>query len=147
MVYRNQVKKVWLSSISFFLMLVLFGCSSGTEATADCDPHAGPCTKEVEEYGITLDINPKPVRHMKELTFDVQLSDNSPTLSSDTLVLGLSMPGMDMGKNEVLLRKVEDNRYTGKGIIVKCSSGKTLWRATLFMDDNTKPAFTFNVQD
>ena len=147
MVYRNQMKKVWLSSISFLLVLVIFGCSSGTEATADCDPHTGPCTKEVGEYGITMDINPKPVQHMKELTFDIQLSDDSPTFSSDSLLLDLSMPGMDMGKNQVTLEKTGDNSYKGTGIIVKCPSGRTLWRATLLVSKTFKPDFTFNVRD
>ena len=141
------MKKVLLSSFSIFLVLFLFGCSSGTEATADCDPHAGPCMKEVDGYTVTLDISPKPVEHMKELTFGVVFSGDSPALFSDSLLLDLSMPGMDMGKNQVVLKKAGDNRYTGKGIIVKCPSGRTLWRVTLLISETLKPAFTFNVRD
>ena len=136
-----------LSSFSFLLVLILSGCSSGTEAAADCDPHVGPCTKKAGGYTVMLDISPKPVQHMKALMFEVMLSDDSPALSSDSLLLDLSMPGMKMGKNRVTLEKTADKRYSGTGIITKCSSGRTLWRATVFMDDNTKPAFTFNVQD
>ncbi len=136
-----------LYSFSIFLVLFLFGCSSGTEATADCDPHAGPCTKEVDGYTVTLDISPKPVRHMKELTFGVVFSGGSPALFSDSLLLDLSMPGMEMGKNQVVLKKAGDNRYTGKGIIVKCLSGRTLWRATLLISETLEPTFTFNVRD
>ncbi|UZJ38496.1 hypothetical protein [Prosthecochloris sp. SCSIO W1103] len=147
MVYRNQMKNAWLWSCSFCLALALFSCSSGTDATPDCDPHAGSCMKQAGDYTITFDMSPKPVLHMKELTFKVSFSSDSPSISSDTLLLDLSMPGMDMGKNEVVLRKVGDNQYNGKGIIVKCPSGRTLWRATLLLSENMKPAFTFNVRD
>lgn len=144
MVYRNRIVGLLLP---LYLMFFMGACSSGTEATADCDPHVGPCTKEADGYTVTLDISPKPVEHMKELTFDVVFSDGSPALSSDSLLLDLSMPGMEMGKNEVVLQKVGDNQYTGKGIIVKCPSGRTLWRATLLISETLKPAFTFNVRD
>ena len=128
-------------------MLFLFSCSSGTKETADCDPHDGPCEKQAGEYGITLDISPKPVLHMKELTFTVSFSDDSPPIASDLLVLDLSMPGMDMGKNQVTLERNAARRYSGTGIIVKCPSGRTLWRATVLLSENLKPAFTFNVRD
>ena len=141
------MKKVLLSSFSIFLVLFLFGCSSGTEATADCDPHAGPCMKEVDGYTVTLDISPKPVRHMKELSFDLAISGDSSANLADTLLLDLSMPGMEMGKNQAVLKKAGDNRYTGKGIIVKCPSGRTLWRVTLLISETLKPTFTFNVRD
>ncbi len=148
MVYRNRVVRPRAGL--FFLLsfvLVLSSCSSGTETAPDCDPHVGPCTQQAGKYGVTLDISPKPVRHMEELTFDVIFSDDSPLLSPEPLVLDLSMPGMDMGKNRVKLEKTGENRYSGTGIIVKCPSGKTLWRATVFLPDNLQAAFTFHVRD
>ncbi len=135
------------SGFSVFLLLLLFGCSGGTKSEADCDPHAGPCTKEAGEYVITLDVAPKPVLYMKELTFDVTFSENSPPIESESLLLDLSMPGMDMGKNQVTLEKIGTYRYSGTGIIVKCPSGRTLWRATVLLSESLKPAFTFNVRD
>ncbi len=141
------MKKGLLSGFSMFLLLLLFGCSGGTKAEVDCDPHAGPCTKEAGEYVITLDVAPKPVFHMKELTFDVTFSEKSPPIESESLLLDLSMPGMDMGKNQVTLEKTGNNRYSGNGIIVKCPSGRTLWRATVLLSENLKPTFTFNVRD
>ena len=147
MVYRNRMKHGWLWSCSLYLVLALVSCSSGTDAVPDCNPHAGTCTKQAGDYTIMLDISPKPVPHMKELTFELSFSSDSPPISSDTLLLDLSMPGMDMGKNEVVLRRVGESRYSGKGIIVKCPSGRTLWRATLLLSENLKPAYTFNVRD
>lgn len=157
MVYRNQVTCTQTAFYGFsryliagFLstfLLLLFGCSSGTETAADCDPHIGPCTKQAGDYNVTLDIGPKPVLHMKELTFEVIFSEDSPSIALDSLVLDLSMPGMDMGKNQVTLEKRGRNRYSGTGIIVRCPSGRTLWRATVLLSENLKPAFIFNVRD
>ena len=134
-----------VSVFSLMFLLILSSCSAGTDAAADCDPHIGPCTKEAGGYTVMLDISPKPVVHMEELTFDVSLSGAAP--ESDTLLLDLSMPGMDMGKNQVPLNREADNHYRGQGIIVKCPSGRTLWRATLLISETLKPDFTFNVRD
>jgi len=131
--------------VSVFFLLGLLGCTKDGDAGADCDPHAGSCTTTAGRYEVTLDITPKPVVHMEELTFDVSFGDKVP--ESETLVLDLSMPGMDMGRNRVTMEKGEDGHYRGKGIIVRCASGRTLWRATVFLDDTLKPAFTFNVRD
>ncbi|WP_237073438.1 FixH family protein [Prosthecochloris sp. GSB1] len=130
---------------SVLFLLGLFGCARGGDTGADCDPHAGSCTAVAGPYEVTLDITPKPVVHMQELTFDVSFGVETP--ESEALVLDLSMPGMDMGRNRVRLEKGDDGHYRGKGIIVRCASGRTLWRATVFLGDTLKPDFTFNVRD
>jgi len=147
MVYGNRLIPGMISCFSVTLFLFLLSCSSGTEPPADCDPHTGSCTKQAGAYTVTLDINPKPVQHMKELTFDVSIAGESAALLPDTIPLDLSMPGMDMGKNQVPLRKKGDSRYSGTGIIVKCPSGRVLWRATLLISETLNPSFTFNVRD
>lgn len=133
--------------LSLCMVFFINACSSGSEIQADCDPHAGPCMKTSGPYTVTLDISPKPVRHMQELLFEASVSGGSPLFSADTLLLDLSMPGMEMGKNEVTLRKAAENLYRGTGVIVKCLSGRTLWRATLSISETLKPSFTFNVRE
>lgn len=107
--------------------------------------HEGPCTITAGSRSVTLNIEPKPVSAMKELTFSVTVTpcDKLP----DTLLLDLSMPGMMMGKNQVTLVKKRDCLYEGKGIIVRCMSGRTLWQVTILSDELHNPAFTFNVRD
>ena len=107
--------------------------------------HEKACTITSGSYTVTLNIDPKPVKHMKELTFSMTVSpcDKLP----DTLLLDLSMPGMAMGKNQVTLVKKSDCTYEGKGIIVRCMSGRTLWQATILSDELKHPAFTFNVRE
>ncbi|NTV92836.1 MAG: hypothetical protein HGA72_06090, partial [Chlorobiaceae bacterium] len=53
----------------------------------------------------------------------------------------------DMGKNQVSLVKKNNCLYQGKGIIVKCKSGRKLWKATLLSPGLNNPAFTFDVRD
>jgi len=156
---HNQLtlhNKLTMKKLVLFLSLVLCTASTATlwhtssaraePAAAECDTiHTRPCTKVAAGRNVTLDITPKPVRHMKELTFTVTIDPC--TSLPDTLQLDLSMPGMYMGKNRVTLAKTGECSYTGKGIIVRCMSGRTLWQATLLLPELNNPAFTFNVRD
>lgn len=107
--------------------------------------HNGPCAKKVGDRQVTLDITPRPVRHMQELTFKVTMAPAEGLPS--TLILDLSMPGMMMGKNQVTLKRQSDGAWEGAGVIVKCRSGRTLWQATILSPELGNPAFSFNVRD
>ncbi|MBI5213880.1 MAG: hypothetical protein HY957_11025 [Nitrospirae bacterium] len=115
----------------------------------DCNIDAGPCTKKIGAAEIILDITPRPVKVMKELSFTVTLRGKT----VDRLSLDLGMPGMYMGKNMVVLEKTAVGTYKGKGVIPKCQSGRKLWRATVNMPNaghdtaknNVKVDFLFNV--
>lgn len=107
--------------------------------------HSGPCSRQAANRKVTLEIDPKPVRHMRELTFRVRV-DPSAGLPQE-LVVDLTMPGMMMGRNQVLLTRQGASTWEGKGLIVKCRSGLTLWQAQLLSPALGNPAFTFNVRD
>ena len=113
--------------------------------TKENNIHQGPCTITAGQRTVTLNIEPKPIRTMKEITFSVTVTpcDKLP----ETLLLDLSMPGMQMGKNQVTLVKKGACLYMGKGIIVRCMSGRTLWQVTILSDALKNPAFTFNVRE
>jgi hypothetical protein len=55
------------------------------------------------------------------------------------------MPAMAMGPNRVILKQVDQNTYEGKGIIVRCKSGKRTWRATVTLPGLGKVEYTFDV--
>ena len=142
MVCRNQLKRAGV------ILATLLVCSAWifpAEQKPDCDIHAGACTKKAASTSVTLEISPRPVRHMQELLFSVTLKPCG--TMPDTLMLDLSMPGMDMGKNQVTLLKKNNCLYQGKGIIVKCKSGRKLWKATVLSAKLGNPAFTFDVRD
>ncbi len=143
MVFRRQIKG--LAALALFAcMMIPVQPITATESNI----HEGPCTITAGSRSITLNIEPKPVSAMKELTFRITVTpcDKLP----DRLLLDLSMPGMMMGKNQVTLVKksgcLNESTYEGKGIIVRCMSGRTLWQVTILSDELQNPAFTFNVR-
>lgn len=148
MVHRRQLT---IRGLAFFVGLILFPSSGAVEAawgapaTAGDSIHNGQCAGVFAGRQVTLDINPKPVSHMKELTFSLTIDPCTPL--PDSLQLDLAMPGMFMGQNRVTLAKTGKCSYTGKGIIVRCMSGRTLWQATLLLPELGNPAFTFNARN
>jgi hypothetical protein len=137
------VRKEVLAILIVSLGLSLSCPFAGAEDAPDCDPDKGSCRKRIGAKEIILDITPKPVKAMEELEFHLVVSPD-PSLTAG-LTLDLSMPGMYMGKNQVLLRRSPDGTYTGKGVIPRCPSGRKLWRATLDIPKEGKVGFTFNV--
>jgi len=131
----------------FFLGLLVFsafqtGVSSATEVNVDCDIQSGGCQKQINDRTVHLEISPKPVKAMKDLTFQVKISGDS-LLEAPFVDLG--MPGMKMGPNRVILKKNDTATYEGQGVIVRCKSGKTIWQATVTLPDIGSVVFTFDV--
>ena len=133
--------------IGIFLALNGTGFSpvyaSGKGTGIDCDIQHGACTKEIGKMKVVLDIQPKPVKAMEELLFRVTLWGTQPKLAD--LYIDLGMPGMDMGPNRVLLKAVRPGVYEGKGIIVRCPSGRRTWRARVRVPNLGKTDFIFDV--
>lgn len=138
-----------------FLLLICFFCGMMTgnpwqaiaagpssENSVSCDMQQGPCTKHLGDMIVTLDILPKPVMAMKDLTFTLTVSGKN--LSTEPFI-DLGMPGMDMGPNRVELRRVKDTVYEGQGVIVRCPSGRKTWKATVTLPQTGKVEFVFDV--
>ena len=142
MVFRRQIKG--LAALVFFACM-LFAGTSLSGYTVDNTIHEKPCTVIAGHRTITLNIDPKPVKQMKELTFSITVTpcDKLP----DKLLLDLSMPGMLMGNNQVTLVKKHPCLYEGNGIIVRCMSRQTLWQVTILSDELNNPTFTFNARE
>jgi hypothetical protein len=82
----------------------------------DCDVHAGPCSGNIEDIQVTLDVKPKPVKAMQDLTFTITFSGPKPHAAP---YIDLSMPGMNMGRNRVILKPAGELIYQGTGVIVR----------------------------
>jgi hypothetical protein len=108
----------------------------------NCNIQEGSCTQDLSDRKITLDIHPKPVKAMKELTFRITITGRK--LSSNPYI-DLGMPGMKMGPNRVHLKRVDKRVYEGAGIIVRCSSGRRTWRAMVTLPDFGEAMFIFDV--
>ena len=108
----------------------------------ECDVHQGSCTARIGQCEVTLDIAPKPVKAMKDLTFRITLTGNKPSAPP---YIDLGMPGMEMGPNRVQLSPTGKGAYEGNGIIVRCPSGRRTWNATVSLPDIGKLEFIFDV--
>jgi hypothetical protein len=112
------------------------------QSLVDCDIHKGGCTKYLAGRKVSLDINPKPVAAMKDLTFIVRLSGKQPAAAP---YIDLGMPGMNMGPNRLSLKALGEGTYEGNGIIVRCPSGHSTWKATVTVPDLGSVEFIFDV--
>jgi hypothetical protein len=79
---------------------------------------------------------------MKELLFSVTVKS---TKIKAPLLLVLSMPGMYMGRNEVVLKQGPDGTFTGRGIIPRCPAGKKLWQADIEFPGDVRVSYRFHV--
>lgn len=144
-----RVKKyIWFLTLFLVLltiyMLLVVACAEHDEGQEPCRFDEGPCVKKVNSREFILETNPAPPQAFKETTFILSIKDGG--VKSDEIILNLSMPGMYMGKNQIILKRNGKDTFTGKGIIPRCPSGKTLWQAELTMPDGMKIDFMFHVR-
>jgi hypothetical protein len=132
---------------AIFALIMLSACpisSSGKSEPqrVECDVHAGPCSAHISETKVSLNIEPKPVKAMRDLTFTV-------TFAGGTFVtapyIDLGMPSMNMGRNRVVLKQVGDLVYRGEGVIVRCPSGRRTWKAKVTVPEVGSVEFVFDV--
>ena len=123
----------------------------GPRAAPSCDPSRAPCARSLEGVVVTLDVSPRPVRAMTDLVFTVTASPPG-VAGAGGARIALSMPGMVMGDARVALAPVGDGRWQGRGVIVRCPSGKRTWSAQLELPRGSgqgplRTSFTFDVAD
>mgnify|MGYP000114244943 CR=1 FL=1 len=130
-----------------FALVGLFSLGGAIAQASDPEPNCaiqeGACTQSAGNRTVTLNILPKPVRAMQELTFRVEVGGEPPSAPP---VIDLDMPAMEMGPNQVRLRPVNATVFEGTGVIVRCPSGKRLWSATVILSETTKAKFLFRVR-
>jgi hypothetical protein len=110
----------------------------------NCDISNASCTQSLGKTDVTLSIKPKPVKAMEDLDFQIALKGATTSLESAPYI-DLGMPGMDMGPNRVMMKPSGENSYAGKGIIVRCPSGRTIWQATVTVPGQGTVRFVFDV--
>jgi hypothetical protein len=119
-------------TVFFFFLLLLTASSPLLIFAADkyqtmvnCDLHNSSCTQKLTGCTVNMEVNPKPIKAMKDLLFSVTLwGECSENLTAPYIDIG--MPGMHMGPNRVILKSVAAGVYEGRGIIVRCPSGRRI---------------------
>lgn len=126
----------------FLLVLLPAGAVFGGSATINCQAHEGPCSLPIGNETVTLEITPRPVTAMQDSAFKVTISGNRPAQAP---YLDLGMPAMKMGPNRVLLKPTGKGTYQGKGVIVRCKSGRRTWFANVVIPGTGETRFVFDV--
>ncbi len=143
---KLSILRTFISGIALLAGIVSIGVPSAYAAenrTTTCNIQSGSCHEETDD-GMTIefDIQPKPVLALSELTFIVNLTRGGMPVTEASVVLDLSMPGMFMGKNQPILKFAQNGRYKGKGVIIKCASGRKIWQADVTVGHDGKTAIT-----
>ena len=122
--------------------LIISPSASASELEINCDAHKGVCSQPLGNQIVLLEIMPHPVKAMQDLVFKVSVSGNPPSKSP---YIDLGMPAMKMGPNRVLLKPVGRGHYEGKGVIVRCKSGRRTWFANVIIHEAGEVKFVFDV--
>jgi hypothetical protein len=141
-----------LSGMIAVLLLTLFCLAAPGHISAgdkyremiNCDLHQGVCTRNLAGFTLTLAVAPRPVKAMQDLLFQVTFSAKLPPGARPPYI-DLGMPGMNMGPNRVQLKPAGNATYEGRGVIVKCPSGRRTWQATVTMPGVGRTEFIFDV--
>lgn len=142
---RKLILSIALISCTFVICCFqrsVIGKEKANESNKKCNIHRTSCIRTLSGYRVTLDIKPKPVKAMVDLTFTVTLSGEGPAANP---FIDLSMPGMKMGPNHVCLKSEGNGMYRGEGIIVRCPSGRRTWKAIITIPDVGAAEFVFDV--
>ena len=137
------LKGLWIGMLFFFTMILpITAQATDHSKMINCDVHQGTCTQKLQGTDVILDISPKPVKAMTDLKFTITLTGKQ-GVSEPFIDLG--MPGMKMGPNRVFLKSNGKGVYSGTGTIVRCPSGKRIWKATVTVPDMGSVEFIFDV--
>ena len=131
-----------IALILIVLLLLDKYFKQSSQTIVNCDIQHSSCLQNKNGIFVTFDVQPKPVKPMKLVTFRVHVEGS---ILSDNATIDLNMPGMKMGPNSIQLKKVSANEYEGKGTIVKCSKGGRTWQASVNLHKSETFHFIFDV--
>ena len=142
---KSRVKaRLFIAILSLITLTTWIKIVSGKDkpSRVECDIHTGPCIAAVTDTEVSLEISPKPVRAMQDLTFTVSFVGKK---VGATPYIDLGMPGMNMGRNRVSLKPTGESVFEGRGVIVRCPSGRRTWKATVTAPNLGSVEFVFDV--
>jgi hypothetical protein len=93
----------------------------------------------IDGLAVTLDLGPRPLRTMADLALVVQVREGAAPVSGATVEASFAMPGMFMGENRAVLAPAGPGRYTGKGVLVRCASGRKDYSAEVMVRRPGRP--------
>ena len=95
-----------------------------------CDLAAAPCTAEAGGLTIALDLG-RTLATMRDLPIAVEVRRGGAPAEGAVVEVAFAMRDMNMGENRVALVAAGPGRYVGKGVLVRCGSGRKDWVASV----------------
>lgn len=137
-----------LAAAGILLSLTVFRLPEPTApggAAPNCDIQRAACTQPLAGGTATLEILPRPVRAMTDLTFRLTLAP-APGAEEGLPFIDLDMPAMFMGYNRVRMVRESPGTYSGTGVIVRCPTGIPTWEARVTVPGRGEASFVFDVR-
>ncbi len=94
-----------------------------------CDVGRRACRAATGDVVVVLELAPHPPVPLAEMRAAVQVLRGAAPVDGAAVSVELSMPGMFMGENRVVLGADGGGRYAGTGALVRCASGRHDWVA------------------
>ena len=144
---KHLVTKFNAVILTAFLLTAPMRISAGDkyQELINCDLHTDACTQTLTAgVSVTLEVTPKRIKAMQDLSFKITLTGKLPTAPKAPYI-DLGMPGMKMGPNRVQLKSAGNDTYEGRGVIVRCPSGRRIWRANVIIPAVGQADFIFDV--
>lgn len=95
-----------------------------------CDLQKSACSLETPNGGrVTLNITPKPIPLVQELTIEVQIA----SMQAQQVAIKFNGTDMDMGPNNVTLQAQEQGVFTGNGLLPVCIRNRMQWQAEVYV--------------
>ncbi|MEW5908897.1 MAG: hypothetical protein AB1659_03765 [Thermodesulfobacteriota bacterium] len=139
-----RLKSRGISALECILICCIFSpvLINAEEQMIPCNVHTEACIFSSAGRMITLEITPRPVKAMQELQFKLTIIGSQ---IHKLPFIDLGMPGMTMGPNRILLTPGAAGTYEGKGVIVRCPSGRKTWFAKVTLPEIWDIRFVFDV--
>lgn len=100
-------------------------------AAPACDLAAAPCRAPAGPLELTLDLG-RSLRQMQDLPVEVEVRRGGAPLEGAAVEVSFAMKDMSMGENRVALEPAgAPGRYHGAAVLVRCTSGRLDWVATV----------------
>lgn len=95
-----------------------------------CDLAAGACRAAAGALELSLDLG-RSLQQMQDLPVAVEVRRAGAPVEGAAVEVSLAMKDMRMGENRVSLAPQGAGRYRGAAVLVRCSSGRLDWVATV----------------
>ena len=133
---KSTTQYLYLLLLGGFILAIWLGTSmfslpdnDNPGYASDCDLRQQSCTVDIGEASITLDIQPRDIRSLTPLNYQVSIEGAEPS----QVVISLQGSEMYMGINQTELSPVEGEPgvFEGQGELAICTTGEMKWRLTV----------------